>query len=271
MPNRASLTLSLAEYALVKERGSYSPDEACQLLAAGLPLAHARSNITFIKLCRAAEMKLYSRCHLEELGKVPVDNDCVERELGTEDCVFTYAGPFRLDERRRGECGFVFKPQIESRHRFGTPIATPFDSGALRDYLLPSRTPDERKAFLKEHEMHAPGFREFFALYLAKLFNSPWDYVEGLSPLLRDWLPFEGGDFRRWTFEVRFVRELRCESLMAVFIPKNQSIINGVAERIHDWEKQRVDVRLYNETASAGGGDLLIEYIRYLREKFPQA
>ena len=98
--------------------------------------------------------------------------------MGTVDCVFTFASPFRYPET---SCGFVFDLKIEQDHG-ADAVATPFDSGGVVKHLRPSEPLADQVDFLRKHELPVPDYRDYLEACLGVLFASPWDYVENVGP-----------------------------------------------------------------------------------------
>ncbi len=187
-----------------------------------------------------------------------------EAILGTEDAVFTYTAPFRYPET---SCGLLFNVALE-RHRTADAVATPFDSGSTLRHLRPNDSRAEQLAFVHSHELPVPDYR----LALEKLlrhFASPWDYVDGKDPLPTWPIPVEGGDWRRWTFEVRFRDMIRLRgSLLAAFLPTRVASRQRVSRRIAEWKRAGVDVELYRAPQTDDWQILLRLGVEYVKKLF---
>jgi len=204
---------------------------------ASVPLSHSRGAASFRTIAR--DGVLLSRSELERAG-VALAKGNAERTLQTSDDVFTYVGAFRYPST---SCGFFFKPEME-RTGPGRAVATPFDSGAILKHLKPRDDGEDRVAFLRRHEMPVPEYREYFQHYLRLLFSSPWDYIEGNGPDVVGPIPLDGGDSRRWTFEVRFKKEVPLAGvLMAVILPV--VLAATMTREIAIWKRSGVHVRYY--------------------------
>jgi hypothetical protein len=163
--------------------------------------------------------------------------------LDTANDVFTYAGPCRYANGvPQSRVGLLFSCEIES-DRADEATATPFDSGAVFQHLRPSDPRSDQIAFVRRHELPVPAYRELLERYLAACFADPVDYIRGVDPL--NWfIPVQGGDARRWTFEVRFRASLSINHrVLAVFLPRAMAAYGTVMTQITRWRAQGVDVR----------------------------
>lgn len=241
-----------------------SPDPLADRMVVRMPLAHSRSPRGFKSAL--AHGRLLSKVHLDALALRrldPIGDDRVEASLGTADCVFTYAGPFRYPQNQA--CGLLFLAGVEgAAGAVGT--ATPFDSGGLVDYLRPADSDEERRDFLRSHEMPVPAYRRYFQLFVTALFGSPWDYLIGVGPDHRGPLDLVGGDSRAWTFEVRFERELRVpDGLLAVLVPAAVIDSEWAAPHLVAWKRAGIDVQPYIHGSDGLGKDLLEAGVQYMR------
>lgn len=226
-----------------------------------LPLGHSRGAASFRTV--AKDGVLFSRAQLEHGGTVLPGGD-TEKALQTTDYVFTYVGALRYPAT---SCGFFFKTDLE-QDRSGGAIAAPFDSGAILKHVNLKDVGEDRIAFLRRHEMPVPEYREYFQHHLRLLFSSPWDYVDGKGPDVAGPIPVDGGDARRWTFEVRFTREIRIAGvLMAAILPV--ALAATMTEEISVWQRAGVHVRYYvapDPALTAEWQSLCEASISYLKE-----
>ncbi len=214
-----------------------------------LPLSHSTGRAAFRSVVEGG--RLLSLEKLAELGlrQLPEGGDPpVEMTLGTADSVFTYVAPFRYPATA---CGLLFKTEVE-RVRADHAVATPFDSGGTLHHLRPSDSLEAQIAFVRGHELPVPGYRSVLALFLEHLFDSPWDYVDGTEPRRQGPIAVEGGDWRRWTFEVRFNEELRLDgSLLAVLLPVAVASQAAVRGRLARWRREGVVIKTFRATSGA--------------------
>lgn len=261
--NLTRLLSELRDYACQEPQCSTreaSPHPEAAAIAAGMPLGHSQSSRGFRGA--TADGRLLSRRSL----LVEPDGDAHGSPLPpfhTDDCVFTFAGPFR----RPRPCGLLFRANTESRFT-GMAIASPFDSGGLVRHLAPRQTSTDQEEFLREHEMPVPDYREYLAETLSLLFESPWHYVSGRGPDLPGPIKVRRTDARSWTFEVRFQQELLLEeNLMAVFLPRAVALSRWALPLVTAWENEGIHVDPY---VSTGGDDwtqlqrLVARYIEVL-------
>ncbi|MBI5369424.1 MAG: hypothetical protein HZA54_20490 [Planctomycetes bacterium] len=234
-------------------------------VASKMLLCNARGNTGF----RSAitEQMILSRA--EQLRrnpalKRPSDDISDEAVLGTQDCVFLFCGP----PRYANPFLLVFKPEVEMEIRAEEPVASPFDSGGLRTKMRPMDTDAQRREFLERHELPVPEYREFLASTLATLFDSPWNYLDGIPPDPLGPLDLTDGDARRWTFEVRFRTQLALDlHLSAVLVPVNFATAQAkvlasdgtdkVARQIVGWAKAGC-LETYVEGDGSGGTDAML-------------
>ena len=225
---------------------------AMREMARLIPLA-----VSFPASACAATVKCGARLSQKELHRRglrgPVDPACDEQCLGTANDVFTYASTFRY---RPGACtgmadpaggiGLLFSHAVETLRAKGSCTATPFDSGAVFKYLRPSDTREAQEAFVRDHELPVPGYRDLLARYLQHCFDAPSDYLSDVGPNAQWPLHVEGGDARRWTFEVRFPEQLSInEELEAAFYPSKLSLSESLQTQWDKWEASGTKVRSY--------------------------
>ncbi len=138
--------------------------------------------------------------------------------------------------------GLLFRCEIE-QDRSGEAVAAPFDSGAVFKYLRPSDAEREQIDFVRRHELPVPGYRELLEQYLIAFFADPADYVRGIDPQPVWPITVEGGDARRWTFEVRFRERLSVNhQLLAAFVPRKIRGEPQAMAQIAHWRGVGVDV-----------------------------
>ena len=193
----------------------------CTNMASKMPLANSASRKSFAAICGSGS--LLSKRQLAIPGN-PVDPACAEAKLGTDDCVFLFVGPFRYLDT---ECGFLFKAELaDSRHDVAT--ATPFDSGGLLHHHAPLNDVSPEECFAC-HELPVPQYRTYHALVLDRLFDDPWDYLDGIPSASANPIRLDrtGADARSWTFELRVRSHVPIRThLQAVFI--STSVISEV-------------------------------------------
>lgn len=235
-----------------------------QRIAQGVPLSHATGRATFLNILE--QDRLLSWLKLVEKGLRRAGSGGVlsaEATLGTEGSVFTYAAPFRYPET---SCGLLFKTQLE-RDRADQAVATPFDSGGTLRYLRPGDSTEEQIVFVRSHELPVPDYRLALEMILDHFFASPWDYIDGKDPAQPWPLPVEEGDWRRWTFEVRFRDEIRLTgSLLAVFLPVAVASEQRVLRQVAQWRRDGVDVKLFRTPRTDDWRILQGSSVEYLKD-----
>ena len=100
-----------------------------QSLSRRLPVSHSTASLLFAKACK--ESNLFSASLLAERARRPLSADAVDVRMGTANCVFLYAAPFRYPNTT---CGFLFSPSLEEERR-DDGAASPFDSGGLVKHI----------------------------------------------------------------------------------------------------------------------------------------
>lgn len=186
----------------------------------------------------------------------------VEAILGTEDAIFTYTAPFRYPET---SCGLLFKVALE-QSRSSDAVATPFDSGSTIRHLRPRDSQEEQIDFVRSHELPVPHYRVALERLL-RHFASAWDYIDGTDPFPSWPIPVEGGDWRRWTFEVRFRDMIQLNgSLLAAFLPVAVASHPRVAPKIARWRQVGVEVRYLRTPRTDDWRALRRMSIEYIRE-----
>ena len=243
----ANLSRLLAECVPVSadELGAADRQKTAQRIATGIGLAVFVPKGDFDSVMKCGH--LYSQRELLRLRlrKAP-DTETLTSEtvLGTADDVFTYAGPCRYLSARTGVAigvGLLFRWEIELE-RSEDAVATPFDSGAVFKFLRPNDPPEEQVAFVHRHELPIPQYRRLLEHYLVACFREPPDYVRGIDPIC--WpIPVQGGDARRWTFEVRFQKRLSINHrLLAVLIPKAMAAEPLIMAQTARWRAMGVEL-----------------------------
>jgi hypothetical protein len=176
------------------------------------------------------------------LGLCGLDPESDEVALGTASDVFAFVGPFRY---RPTSCGLLLAREIEARVA-ERAVATPFDSGALRNHIQRADPSEPPPNFLRRHELPVPDYRGYLEQTLANLFASPWSYVDGVEPDVAGPLGLSGGDARRYTFEVRVRDDLPLdERLLAVFVPVEIAAEDNVTAALERWQLPDENVRIY--------------------------
>jgi hypothetical protein len=129
-----------------------------------------------------------------------------ENLLNLSPSVYFYAGRACDDF---GNVAIAYDPSVEADH---TISVTPFDTGGLIHEkrlikcTLNSATDEAALIeFAKASELAADAWRDEFARFLAAYFRDPWQYW-GAAPDYQDpeQLFTMNGDWRAWTFEIRF-------------------------------------------------------------------
>lgn len=239
-----------------------------------MPLIHARSSLSLQTMCVDRDLRLLSpQSYSDKMGR-PINPEKAEAVLGTTGEVCTYAGPAVYP----GVVGFLFRKSVEEARPPGSAVATPFDSGGLNTKLLGARSPDEKREFLRAHQMHVPAYREFLGEVLATFFENPRDYLtdtwpdppdaylpDGLFPF--DRIALDEGDARRWTFEVRFPDALSCAGahLEAVFLPNTLQISRDLQDQLDAWETANVEIVDYEADRPANPETLFERSAAYIR------
>jgi hypothetical protein len=182
-------------------------------ISAGIFLSHSTPSESFSNICRSRQ--LLSPVALAASRATSLRADCAEAKLGTADSVFLYAAPFRYPATA---CGFLFDPAIEGDNSLAG-VAAPFDSGALMGKVRRLDQAEPAMNFLERHELPIPAHREYLALQMEALFDSPLDYLGVAEPRRPGPIGLSGGDCRRWTHEVRLPGQvaLAGRRLQAVF------------------------------------------------------
>lgn len=244
--------------------GGTSPPTLGKQIAQRVPLSHATGQATFAGILEKDRLLSYQKLVELGLGRPdPRGAQTVEATADTEDSVFTYAAPFRYPET---SCGLLFRAELE-QHRSDEAIATPFDSGATFFHLRPKDSTHAQIAFLRAHELPAPEYRFLLEQLLERCFASPWNYIDGVHPQHPWPIPVQGGDRRRWTFEVRFRDEIRLTgSLLAVFLPVAVASEQTVLRRIVEWRQNGVEVKVFQTSKTDDWSRLQSQSVKYLRE-----
>lgn len=245
--------------------GGASQLAACGDMASKMPLAHSASRVKFAAICGSG--RLLSKRRLATADK-PLDPACVELQLGTDDCVFLFAGGFRYPHT---ECGFLFKAGLADARRADTQ-ATPFDSGGLVNYHRPLAGESPKDCFAR-HELPVPEYREYHALVLDRLFIDPWDYLDGKAPTSANPIQLDrtNADDRSWAFELRVQREVPIqEHLQAIFFSRRAFDMPAVRKMALWCKTNRVDrIRCGNfrDTVNLVYDDMKTKSIDYVRAK----
>jgi hypothetical protein len=176
----------------------------CQTIAQGIPLVHVSGRE------RPFEITVQAPSH-----EIPTSDDteyysdltrAAEDKLGLSRSAYFYAG---RAHPLFGNVAMAFAADCQTAH---TGSATPFDTGGLMHprrpiqvRLNPTDGDAERASYGKASEIPLPQWRDVFAQVLAAYFDSAGDYWTGRpKPLDPEGLYELNGDWRAWTFEVRF-------------------------------------------------------------------
>jgi hypothetical protein len=208
-----------------------------QSMTASLPLGHSQGQATFRSTVR--DGFLLSQAELRRRGR-KIAGDGLEDMLGTADDVFTFVGSIRYPLTA---CALLFAAELE-RVAGNDAIATPFDSGGIVKHFKPTDG-SERGAFLRRHELPVPEYRSYLTRMLSLFFQSPLDYVDGNAPDLGWPIAIDGGDWRRWTFEVRFGKRIPLSPGMLVGVVLPVALAATMAREIAMWQTEGVHVRFY--------------------------
>jgi len=192
-----------------------------------MPLSWSTSTVVFQAVSRDQAIRSQQDLHGGTPSRRAGGGRTIETALGTDNDVFTYAGPVRYPQIN--PIGLLFEATIERQHT-GLKRATAFDSGGLQKGVIRPRISDTKGSdivvFLREHELPVPEYHRYLADILATAFEDPVAYLEDLpGPLCETVLSVEpadtSSDSRRWTFEVRFERRIDLAwNLSAVFLPR---------------------------------------------------
>lgn len=240
-----------------------TPSERAAKLSSEIYLSHATKTTTFAKIAKSGN--IYSRVAINKQDP-SVKLGSTELQMGTADCVFFYAAPFRFP---RTTCGFLFAPTLEEE-RCEDGAASPFDSGGLVHHIqLPPgfTTPS---TFLREHEFPIPGHRDYLCLSMDHLFDQPESYLEGMASPAAGCLGLSGGDNRMWTHEVRLAErvDLRSRHLRAVFahraLPASNPAIQDLFKRCLS---EGIDWVAYEGPEAGAFKTLQRECISYMQKK----
>ena len=205
--------------------------ERAERLAQGMPLSNGASAATFAKIAKDREIRCQSRIR-SELG--PSGKPTHEERLGTDRCVPFFAGPFLYP---KSECGLLFNRSLEEAHR-AEGACTPFDSGAL----IKVHAVSDPHEFMVEHEVPVPEHRELLSEVLARLFNDPWDYLDGKDPRSSSHFGLTKGDARRYTHEVRIPDAVGIlDHVMAVFVTSSRVADPSIMAYLVECEKRNID------------------------------
>jgi len=195
--------------------------DALSAFASEIPLSHGTPEATLQQIWRDQALKSLQLLYPAGIPMKPDGSLRVEVMLGTENDVFTYAGPFR---HPHSESGFLFKADLETYFPRGM-TATSFDSGGLACHLRPKRPMGTARDFLEANELSVPEYRNLLREFVATLFRPPSDYyTSNKFPKCDIPLMVEGetADARRHTFEIRFEGSVPLvPNLLAVFLPSN--------------------------------------------------
>lgn len=244
-----------------------SVDADCQQIAQRMFLSHATGNDAFGSGIRNGELWSFDQCVRRGVYDADGVDERAEIRLGTSDDVFTFAGPIRYP----GTCGLLFSPSIEERLS-PVAVATPFDSGGVVSYLRPDDEPQQQNAFVRRYELPVPGYRTALEACLTILFRSPWNYIDGTGPAVPGPIAVQGGDARRWTFEVRFEKHLPLEGhVVAVFLPVAVATREEIQQRLEVWQRSGVLCKFYNAADDVGLSRVIEESVEYFYDRLERS
>lgn len=257
--NLDQLCSNLQEYARTNSIAARTSPTAARL-SDSLFLANSASRTNFRDICASGNID--SRAHLASARSQTLPAECTEFILGTANSVFFYVAPFRYPGT---DCGLLFSATLEIAHTVNG-VATPFDSGGLLNIF---KTPDPR-AFLSRHDMPIPEHRRYLTLCMDLLFRQPEDYVDGTDPSYPGPVGLTGGDYRRWTHEVRIPDRvlLRSRHLQAAFAPTPLVADSIVVKSLFKWcDEQGVDSISFDAPRGGEFAALQRKCRDYIREK----
>jgi hypothetical protein len=200
-------------------------------LAWRMPLSHATSAKNFGTVLGCGHLR--SLHNLIKAKVVSPRPEASEYQLGTENSVFLFVGPFCFPNQT---CGFLWRADLE---KDVTGEASPFDSGGLHKVFTRESDTESAREFLARHCLALWEHRDYLEAKLSCLFPNPRYYIDcqQVDTEIQDpAISLHGGDRRRWTHEVRVVGKLPLTAeLLAVFVPtsvkrKNRSILHGWQE-----------------------------------------
>lgn len=242
-----------------------SPSPAAEKLSAELFLSHSTADKKFAEICAAQIISSRARLALQSGWAVPAG--CDEAVLGTSNYVFFYTGPFRYPN---SGCGLLFAQSLEVEQK-DSGMATPFDSGGLLRHIARPDPAESVQSFLARHEMPIPEHRRYLAHVMTALFNSPNDYVEGISQCRSSPIGLSGGDERQWTHEVRIPERVQVQGsahLQAVFAPRARVAVNRPIRALFKWcQHENVDTILIETPKSDDFQALQRTCLSYIRRK----
>ncbi|SPF56479.1 hypothetical protein SBA4_870027 [Candidatus Sulfopaludibacter sp. SbA4] len=230
--NLGKLCQGLEDYAKANPSGIPSDPSGCaERLSDSLYLAHSTSDANFTRICASGYLVSASRRAASRGRALPPQR--TEVLMGTDGSVFFYVSPFRYPNTGSG---LLFAGSLELQHQ-NDGLATPFDSGGLlRIFTLPNSA-ESPQEFLARHEMPIPEHRRYLRMSMGQLFHKAEDYVEGLQPHRPGPIGLTGGDYRRWTHEVRIPDRVlvRSTHLQAAFAPLARTARDPEIRRFFGW------------------------------------
>lgn len=263
--NLGLLSLNLEEYASSNGIPQPNPSSpAATSLSDSLYLAHSTSDNKFSAVCASGFVA--SAAGLAAASGAFLASGCTELLMGTADSVFFYVSPFRYPHTG---CGLLFAKTLESYHA-DDGVATPFDSGGLLSVYTRTDTTEPPQGFLSRHELPVPEHRSYLRLSMSVLFHKPADYVEGTGPSRPGPLGLTGGDYRRWTHEVRIPDKVfvRGSHIQAVFAPRARVAGDPEIESLFQWcVGEGVDNIMFDTPRGNDFEALRRECLAYIRRK----
>lgn len=239
------------------------PPEAVTLSASCF-LAHSTSDDSFAAIC--ASNQLLSPAELARQRGEALRPDSAEAILDTGKFVFLYAAPFRYPHTG---CGLLFAVSLEHENR-EEGVATPFDSGGLKEVFSRADPAEAPRAFLSRHELPLPEHRDYLRQTMILLFGHPLDYLDGREPRWPGPLGLTGGDQRRWTHEVRIPERawVQTGQLQAVFVRTALAAGDADIKKLCRWcELEGTDLIEFDTPRGNDFEALQRECVAYMRQK----
>lgn len=233
-------------------------------LSRELFLAHSTKPTKFARICQDSQLVSAAEFNRRKGQSLPPDHTDVK--MGTSDCVFLYAAPFRFPHT---VCGFLFAASLEDE-RSHDGAASPFDSGGLVHHISFPPEFASPAEFLRQHELPLPEHRDYLRLSMDNLLDQPEGYIEGRAPNGPSCLGLSGGDERMWTHEVRVPKRLalRGSNLRAVFVHKALPATNPAIEELLQWcRTEGVDWVAFDGPSAGDFDTLKRECIYYVGRK----
>jgi hypothetical protein len=204
-----------------------------------MPLSHGGLSAYLGPIFRGGELK--SARLLAEEKDTTLTAETNDSILGTDDSVFTFAGPSLYHP---SEYALIF---AHSAEHGVVASASPFDSGSVFKHLRPHDSREEQISFFRHYVLPVPEYREYLARFLQICFATPRHYVGGQGPDFSGPIEVFDGDDRRWTFEVRFQRRLQLDgSLVALILSRAVRTKSELSKLIDEREGEGLVVKTYS-------------------------